>query len=182
MPSPLRGLQVVDALGVFYRENDGTLMVADEFEGTRDVEAILAKFLGEQVQILAHHRPVEPHDLARWGGGCCLFERAGHCPYGHHDTPQRLFAVQANGKLEHTDAWSVVKEDQSTDLHLNFLVGHRAQLLVLRPPELEGINTRIDSLQEEPLEKMSLEELSSKLRATRDLLEEVNRLKDKIDV
>lgn len=157
-------------------------MVADEFEGTRDVESVLTKFVGQRVRLMAHHRPNEPHDSRRWGGGSCLFERAGHCPFGHHDSPHNLFAVQASGVLrrEH-DGWIVEHDGQSLELHLGLLVGHRGQILVLRPANIVGIDDRVASVQGDDLESMSIDQLSSKLHETRDLLAEINRLKDEID-
>lgn len=157
-------------------------MVADEFEGTRDVGTLLTKFVGQRVQLMAHHRPTEPHDPTRWGGGCCLFERAGHCPFGHHDAPQQLFAVQLSGVLRRDQgAWSVERDVDTFELHLDFLVGHRGQILVLRPANLAEIDDKVASLQGS-LENLSVEQLASKLNETRDLLTEINRLKDEIDV
>ncbi len=158
-------------------------MVADEFEGTRDVETVLTNFVGQRVQIMAHHRPNEPHDSTRWGGGSCLFERAGHCPFGHHDAPQQLFAVQASGILRRDqDGWSLDRGAETLELHLSLLVGHRGQIIVLRPASDEKINERVSALQEDSLDTMPLEQLSSKLVETRDLIAEINRLKDEIDV
>jgi hypothetical protein len=182
MSVSLRGLRVVDVLGVFYREQDGSLMVADEFEGTRDVGQILVDFVDQRVQFMAHHLPVEPHDLSRWGGGSCLFERAGHCHFGHHETPQQLFTVQASGVLRRdASGWSIEQDDNMLELRLEFLVGHRSQILVLRPPDVGGLGKRVSTVQGDALEGMTIEQLSAKMQETRDLLVTINRLKDEID-
>lgn len=68
------------------------------------------------------------------------------------------------------------------ELRLDLLIGHRSQLLLVRPQATEEIRERVASLQQENLDNLSIEQLTAKLRSTRDLLETVNRLKDEIDV
>lgn len=191
MPEALQGLRVASVLGVFYRENgalfdDGrqpVLMVADESDGTLSVDQLLQRFVGEVVQVVAHHLPLEPHDTTRWGGGSCLFEKAGHCPFGHHEQPGLLFTFAASGRLELTEeGWALSSEERSLNINLHHLIGHRGQVIVLHVPSLGEIEERARKVHEGNPETMSLEELSSKLHDARDLLLTVNRLKDELDV
>lgn len=181
MPTFSQGLKIVDVLGVFYREADGTLMVADEFEGTRDVETILRKFVGEHVRILAHHLPTQPHDSSRWGGGSCLFEAAGHCPFGHHEDPRQLFTLSVSGQLSEDGGWCAKMGDDVAGLHLNLLVGHRSQLVLVRPADVAAIDERIRNVHEGDPKDLTMDELLTKLTDARDLLADINRLKDEID-
>lgn len=189
MPEALQGLRVASVLGVFYRDSAAladeeaphVLMVADESDGTMSVEQLLQRFAGDLVQVVAHHLPLEPHDAARWGGGSCLFEKAGHCPFGHHEHPNLLFTLQASGILRRIDdGWEVASDKGVTRLDLHHLVGHRGQLVVLRAPALEEIEERMRKVNEGVPEEMSLDDLTAKLHDARDLLTTINRLKDEI--
>lgn len=178
MTSPLKGLKVVDALGAFYRDA-GRLMVADEFEGTRDVDEILRRFEGHEVRLLAHHRPPDFPLRDRWGAGCCLLENTGRCHYGHHDDPRLLFTFNAAGVLRREgDDWVVEKSDgERLRAHVNFLVGHRSQIVVTSMPDLEGIDEKIRSFDPSNLDPSNLDELTGRLQELRDFLQQVNELK-----
>lgn len=180
MPEPFTGLKVVDFLGVFYRE-EGRLMVADEYEGGRDVGAELDAYVGREVRLLAHHRPQEPHDEARWGGGCCLLEPGGRCHFGHHDDPRRLFTFNSVGVLRRPDGrWILEREDEQVECLVDMLVGHRSQVVVTTIPDLEGIDEKVKSFDPSSLEGATLEEMSEKLTEMREFLAEINQLKNDV--
>ena len=178
MPTPLTGLKIVDVLGVFYRE-DGRLMVADEFEGTRDVDEILRGFEGHEVRLLAHHRPPEPHLPGRWGAGCCQLENTGRCHYGHHDDAKRLFMFNSVGTLRaEGQDWVVEKEGgERMSAHVDFLVAHRSQIVVTSIPDLESIDEKVKSFDPSDLDPSNLDELTGRLREVRDFLRQIDELK-----
>jgi len=181
MTEPLRGLKVVDVLGVFYRE-DGRLMVADEFEGARDVDAVLRKFGDREVRVLAHHRPHEPHDGARWGGGCCVLENSGRCHFGHHERPDALYTFNGVGTLRADgERWVLDGDGDPVDCRLGFLEGHRAQIVVTSIPNLEQIDETVRSFDPSNLENATLDELTEQLADMRDYLADLERLKNDID-
>ena len=182
-----QGLTIVDILGVFYRE-DGRLMVADEFEGVRDVDDILCKFEGQEVRVLAHHRPHEPHDEARWGAGCCMLENTGECHFGHHELPQNLYMFNGVGHLRADGGrWllDVRGEDdvvqETRDARVGFLEAHRAQIIVTSIPHVDQIEEKVRSFDPSNLENATLEELSAQLGEMRDYLAELHRLKNDAD-
>lgn len=177
MPDPFAGLRVVDVLGTFYREN-GRLLVADEFEGVRDVDAMLADFVDMQVRILAHHRPREPHDSARWGGGCCYLENTGQCHFGHHEDPSRLFVFDGGGILKFlAGRWKL----DDTEMWLDALLGHRSQIVVMTAPDVDVISEGVAALDPDNMTNPTLDDLLERLRQTRDFVEQINDLKSKID-
>lgn len=181
MTEQLQGLMVVDVLGVFYRD-DLRLMVADEFEGTRDVDAVLAKFEGQHVRLLVHHRPLNPPDNSRWGGGCCLLQNTGHCPFGHHEDAGRVFAFSCAGTLEREGSgWRIKGIEGPLDVPLESLIAHRGQIILLRSPDLDALQDKVDSLDPSNLKGSSIDDLYTRLNEIRDTLVDVNRLKDGID-
>jgi len=178
MTTPLKGLKVVDALGAFYRDGD-RLMVADELEGTRDVDKILSAFEGHEVRLLAHHRPPDVPLRDRWGAGCCLLENTGRCHYGHHDDPGLLFAFDSVGVLRREkDDWIVERSDgERLRVYVNFLVGHRSQVVVTSIPDLESIDEKIKSFDPSNLDPTNLEDLTGRLHEIREFLQQVESLK-----
>jgi hypothetical protein len=182
MPEPSNGLQVKDFLGVFYRE-DRRLMVADEFEGARDVDAELRAYAGQEIRLVAHHRPLEPVDESRWGGGCCMLEGTGRCHFGHHEDPRRAFVFNARGVLrERDDLWVLEQENEELECLVECLVGHRSQIIVVTVPDVETLEERIQGVQDDSPEGKTIDELRQQITETRDLLTEINRLKNEIDV
>jgi hypothetical protein len=182
MEEQSKGLKVKDFLGVFYRE-DRRIMVADEFEGARDVDEELSEYEGQHLRLVAHHRPLEPVDESRWGGGCCMLENSGRCPFGHHEDPRRAFVFNARGVLrKRDDLWILEQESGELECLVECLVGHRSQIIVITVPDVESLEDRIREIQDESPEGKTIDELRQKIEQTRDLLSEINRLKDDIDV
>lgn len=182
MTEQLQGLKVVDVLGVFYRDSL-RLMVADEFEGTRDVDVILAAFEGQVVRLLVHHRPASPPDRTRWGGGCCLLENTGWCPFGHHEDTQRVFFFNCAGELQRRPGgWQIQAGGEILEVPLECLVAHRGQIIVVRTPDMDSIQRKVDGLDPSNLENASIDELYTRLNDIRNALTDINRLKDGIDV
>lgn len=181
MAGTLTGLKVVDLLGVFYREG-GRLMVADEIDGTRCVDEELSRYEGVEVRVLAHHRPAEPHDPARWGGGCCLLQASGACHFGHHEDATRLYTFNGVGILRaEGPQWLLAGASGDDELLVGMLEGHRSQIVLTTIPNLEGIDEKIRSFDPSTLEGATLEELTEKLTEMRDFLAEVDRLKNDIN-
>lgn len=183
MAETTTGLRVVDLLGVFYRGEDRGLRVADEFEGARDVDAVLGSFSGVRVRLLAHHRPTEPPDPARWGGGCCLLENTGRCHFGHHEDPRRLFSFNGGGVLRTADGeWLLEDDATATTVWLDALLGHRSQIVVMSSPDMGRIEEDVAGLDPGDMQDTTIDDLLARLRRTRDLIEHINDLKSKIDV
>jgi len=141
--------------GIFYVEA-GNMFVPGNDEPLQD---ILAPFIDEGVLVVVHHHPPNNQlDLEHWGAGSCMWEPTGHCPYGHHDEPHKLFAVEMRGTLrrEGTD-WFVGTEK----LDLTPLEGHLSRLVVtlLEPPA-----SLTDSLDDIDPMKVDPEELTMRLR------------------
>lgn len=179
----MTGLKVLDLIGVFYRQ-DGHLMVADEFEGAQKVATRLESLVGHEVRLLAHHRPTEPPDRTRWGGGCCHLENTGECPWGHHDNPDTLFMYNGHGVLRiEGDQWFLEKEDGSKqEIRTHFLEAHRSQIVVTSIPNLEQINEKVRSFDPSKLENANIDELTDQLGQIRDMLEQIHSLQKNIDV
>lgn len=176
----LEKLKVLDLLGVFYEEN-GRIMVADEYDGTRDVIEDLSPYFGQTFRLLAHHRPTEPVDNTRWGGGCCLYESSGFCPFGHHANPQHLYTFQAVGVLEcGGDTIRVVGEETKTP-ELAYLVGHRSQIVMINRPDMGDIDEKVKSFDPSGLENASVDELIERASALRDFITEIQSLAKDID-
>jgi hypothetical protein len=183
MSEPFKGLKIVDILGVFYRE-DGCLMAADEFEGARDVDAVLREFDGIHVRVLAHHRPHEPHDKARWGGGCCVLENSGSCHFGHHERPDAIYTFNGVGRLRSDgERWVLdpLDEGDVQDCRVGLLVGHRSQIVVTSIPDFDQIDEKVKSFDPSDLEDATLEDLTDRLGEMRDYLAELNRLKNDVN-
>jgi len=177
-------MEVVNLLGVFY-EHEGKLMVADEHEGAQDVAAVMAAVATElPVHVLAHHRPPEPPMKERWGGGSCHLEGSGNCPAGHHeqDRHQWIYMFNATGRLETDDEGFVViaKDGVPHPIRTDFLVGHRAQFVVVSIPDFEQMAEKVRSMNPNNLRDAKLEDLQGRASEIRDYLEEINRLKDKL--
>lgn len=149
-------------------------MVADEFDGTREVRQALSSFEGHRLRVLAHHRPPEPIQQDRWGGGSCMFEGQGECPFGHHANPNHLFTFNKVGELRHRfldgrDAWVVGADDLEVDL----LVGHRSQITIINLPDFEEIDRKVQSFNPDTLEGSSVDEMIEHVSSLRDYLSQL---------
>jgi len=171
-----KGLQVVDLIGVFYEEG-GRLKVADEYDGAVDVFKALESVVGDETRLLAHHRPLEPIDEKRWGGGCCLYEPAGHCPFGHHERPQDLYTFNEIGKLRVEDEKLFVGDGEC---FVEYLVGHRSQIVITTIPDVDEIDEKVKSFDPSNIENPTLENLTERLSDLREFLFDLNKLKNKL--
>lgn len=179
MGEPYKGLQVVDLIGVFYEE-DGHLFVADEFDGAVDVAKALEPVMGDELRLLAHHRPAEPMDKERWGGGCCYLENTGHCPFGHHEKPLDLYTFNAVGvlRVEGVKMYIDTGDEGSKEVLVDFLTGHRSQIVITTIPKIEEIKEKVKSFDPSNIENPTLENLTERLSELRDFLEKMNSLKN----
>lgn len=180
MGQPYQGLQVVDLIGVFYEE-DGRLMVADEFDGAQDVLKVFEPLEGQQLRLLAHHRPIEPMDKERWGGGCCFFEKYGQCPFGHHEKPLDLYSFNAVGNLRVEGMRMLIDtpEEDTSEVLVNLLTGHRSQIVVTSIPNLEDLAEKVKSFDPSNIKNPTFEDLTDRLSELRNFLSTMNDLKDK---
>jgi len=176
-----KGLQVLDLIGVFYKDGE-RLMVADEFDGARDVLEVLEPVVGVEVRFLAHHRPQDPPDTERWGGGCCFLENTGHCHFGHHEDPQDLFTFNRVGVLRVEGPMLFIDENgDATTCVTEALTGHRSQIVVTSIPNLDEIDTKVKSFDPSNIENPTLENLTERLSEMREYLFELDKLKNDID-
>lgn len=182
MAETFKGLKVKDFLGVFYRE-DRRLMLADEFEGSRDVDAEIRAYVGQEIRLVAHHRPLEPVDDSRWGGGCCMLENLGHCHFGHHEDPRRAFTFNSKGVLRVGDdgRWILERDDDQVECLVEALVGHRSQIVVTTVPDIEALDEKVKSFDPSKTNPQTLHELTDQISQMRDTIAEINRLKNDID-
>ena len=111
-----------------------------------------------------------------------MLEPSGHCHFGHHEDPRRAFTFHAKGVLRVEDErWFLTRENDEIECLAECLIGHRSQIIVTTIPDEEALNEQIKELDSESLEGKTIDELTSKLTETRDLLTEINRLKNDID-
>lgn len=117
--------------GVFYKNGVDLVCIGDK--GKDSVGENLSSFVGQRVQIAAHHFPPNSSNMGAWGGGSCLWQTSGHCPAGHHERPSWLYNVSAEGLLQESESgWDVVVFGGAT-ITLPFshmLPGHHARVLV----------------------------------------------------
>lgn len=126
---------------------------------------------------------MEPVDENRWGGGCCVLENSGHCHFGHHEDPRKAFVFNVSGVLRVEDGrWYLDREDDQVECLVEFLVGHRSQIIVTTVPDLEALEEKVRSLDPSRSEAKTIDELTDQLTEMRDTLTEINRLKNDIDV
>jgi hypothetical protein len=143
--------------GIFYRSGtpypDAKGALKDGFEDLRvqpptghsvPVYDALKEFVGRKIRLSAHQMPTKPIDPARWGGGCCLWQPVGYCPYGHHKRPGRLYNQAGEGELVYKKcsggwalrdpdgAWEMVPLSHALDGH----VGRIVVATVLSPEQL----------------------------------------------
>jgi hypothetical protein len=178
-----RGLRVLDLLGVFYLDSD-QLKVADEFEGTKNLQQAFSSLEGRKVRLLAYHAPPDPPAKDRWGAGSCLLEPSGRCPFGHHEDPNNLFQFDSTGVLFVSDCRVGVVQDTGAKVEVpeQFLIGHRARVLVMAFPDLDGVKAKVESLNPDNLESQDLDSLQENLKQVRNYLLDIQALKNNIDV
>jgi hypothetical protein len=182
MPDTTAALRVIDLLGVFYEE-DTHLMVVDEFDGSKNVDEVLSTFQDSETRLLAHHRPHEPHDKTRWGGGCCHLENTGECHFGHHERPDSIYTFNASGILRREEGdWVIEKEDGSKlKVYTKVLVAHRSQIVITSVPDLSQIEEKVKSFDPSNLDGASLDELTDQLKDMKSYLEQLHKLQKNID-
>jgi hypothetical protein len=183
------GFQAVLLEGVFFlgedpypdahgtvREGFLNLWVKLGEQTPRSVYEALRPFLGERVRFAAHHVPQMPLDPGRWGGGSCLWEPGGHCPYGHHSNPTGLFNFTGEGvlvyDLDHgtcTGGWWLEQFDGNrTMLPLaHALSGHHGRVAVATAMTVEDMRASL----EEAGDVGSVEAIGEKVADLRDLVE-----------
>lgn len=143
----MKDFQAILLEGVFYTSEeiypDSKGQISEGFCDLRvqgqkkSVYETLASFVGQRVRIAIHQLPEMPPDLLRWGGGSCLWQDAGHCPFGHHETPHRIYNVSGEGillyDLDHkanSGGWWIQRFDGVQEILplAHALVGHRGRV------------------------------------------------------
>ena len=182
MTEPLKGLEVVNLIGVFYWEGD-RLMVADEFDGSRDVGHDLEALVGHEIRLLAHHRPVEPINKSRWGGGCCFLENTGECHFGHETNPGNLYTFNGVGvlRIEGPRFFLDAEGYEPKECTLRFLTGHRSQIVVTSIPDMDGISEKVRGFDPSNIKEPTLDNLTERLTEMRDFILELDKLKNDLD-
>lgn len=155
-------------------------MVADEFDGVQDVLKAFEPLMKDEMRLLAHHRPLEPMDQERWGGGCCYFETTGKCHFGHHDNPLSLYSFNYAGKMrvEGTEIYIDTAEGEAKQCFVEFLVGHRSQIVVTTIPNLEDFDEKVKSFDPSNIENPTIENLTERLSELSKFMAEMNDLKN----
>jgi hypothetical protein len=145
--------------------------------GPRDttVEAELRPLVGKRVRLAMHHLPPNLHNLNpdKWGGGSCLWQPSP-CPAGHHERPDYLFNLSAEGVLwdrEKYDGWCIERLDGTIlDLPFRKMAGHHGRLAAATLIDVEKMR---DALTPEAL--AGVEGLSVQADALREMLERMRR-------
>ena len=155
--------------GVFYVEG-GSLFVPGN---DAPVAEILEPFLDQQVLVVVHHQPPSVFDVEHWGAGCCMWESMGHCPYGHHHEPHKLFSANLRGVLwRDGQDWFVGQQK----LDLGPLEGHISRLVItlLEPPDaLTQSLDDIDPMTVDPKDlEMRLNKLSTIMSGLSSIIDE----------
>lgn len=183
----MSGFHAILLEGVFYlgdepypdvngetREGYTDLLVPHR-DGPKSVYDELLPLVGSKVRVAAHHLPMLPIDPARWGGGCCMFQEMGHCPFGHHEHPGRLFNVSEEGILvydiDHSRSeggWWVERFDGTrVPLPLaHALVGHQSRVAAATALAIDEMKDAVAESGMDPVEA-----LGGKITEMRDLAE-----------
>jgi len=156
------------------------LMVRRDTGSPVSVYDTLLPLVGERIQFSTHHLPSMPPDINRWGGGPCFWEDVGHCPFGHHETPGRLFNIAGEGILSYdlnhatgSGGWWLDKFDGTrTMLPLSWaLVGHRGRVAAATTLSVEQMRESLLSSGRGG----DIEALGAKITDLRDLMEQLSK-------
>lgn len=158
--------------GIFYHDDEGTFMVQPYRGQKACVKDTLDALRGENVRIAIQHLPQMPLDPQSWGGGSCLHQQRGYCPFGHHKDPHSILNFVAEGGLltptELSSDWFVRSFDGiERRLPLGDLLGHHGRLAAATMFSVEDIK---DKLAEAGMLD-SVEGLGSQIGDLRGLLE-----------
>ena len=186
----MRGFHAILLEGVFYlgdmpypdvhgeiREGYNDLLCPSK-SGPKSVYDELLPLVGQKVRVAAHHLPQLPIDANRWGGGSCMLQRTGYCPFGHHENPGRLFNISTEGilvyDLDHANAeggWWVEQFD-GTRVALplaHALVGHQSRVAAATATAIDEMRDVVTQSGMEPVESLGnqvndLTDLAERLR------------------
>lgn len=163
--------------GIFYHDEQGTLMVQPYRGPKAVVNDALDPLRGENVRIAIQHLPQMPLDPQSWGGGSCLNQQQGHCSFGHHKDPHAILNVTAEGELqtpaESSSDWFVRSFDGiERRLPLGDLVGHHGRVAAATMFSVEEIKDKLaeagmlDSVEGLGVQVDNLRDLLERLRGT----------------
>ncbi len=135
-------MQVLSFIGLVYLKDDVPFLIDDD-HGEKNLEKGLRAFVGTNVTLLFQHEPEKPLDPSKWGGGCCMWQRTGKCPSGHHDRPGYLHVFSQKGSLrEEGGKWFVSKEQ----IRIDMFNGHRCRFVVVPDIEKESLLSDLGQL------------------------------------
>jgi len=118
--------------GVFYKKSGQMLVKQDTYPEPTVLAEKLEPLLDKKIQITVHHWPPTPVIQDRWGGGCCMWEKTGRCPAGHHKNPAFLLNFSKTGVLQRTgDSFWLQVGDTVETLPLDKMEGHIGRIIAV---------------------------------------------------
>jgi len=157
------------------------LMVAPPHGAPQSVYKALEPLIGQRVQLAMHHVPPMPIDATRWGGGSCLLEPTGYCPFGHHNDPNRMFNLAMDGVLvydmDHKKGeggwWLQTFDGKKTMLPLtHVLLGHRGRIAAASITAVEEMRDALEATGN----LAAVEDLGQKANDLQDLLSRLKQV------
>lgn len=159
--------------GLFLAEGDKTYVA---YPNGRKVwfDAILAQYVGQEVQFSMHFLPpngIQPHLP---GAGSCQYPNGEGCPVGHEKNPTRMLSYVKRGVLR-ASPWSVDGIDGTTSpVPVSAMVNHFGRVAVISVTEMEKAMESLGQLEEKALDEalsasgVQAEELEQMLEKVRD--------------
>lgn len=120
----------------------------------RDVSEALDALEDRQVRLAVMHVPPDGIKPGEWGGGCCAWQQAGHCPAGHHENPDRVLVFTCDGVLLKAEAegaslsqaWALSKFDGSIQrVPLTMMPGHYGRVIGATTDAVEQMRDKLAS-------------------------------------
>jgi len=131
--------------GLFYIQDGILLVKRDADPDPIIVDNALEPIKDLRVQFTAHHWPPTPVDQKRWGGGCCMWEKSGKCPAGHHENPAYLLHFASSGVLKKIDeSWWLEEGGVLESIPLEKLDGHLGRIVAVTLIDAESFGKDLD--------------------------------------
>jgi len=119
----LPGLYCFILEGLFFW-GEGSFLCQTE-EKCWKVKEVLLPLENKEVDLFLCHKPPNPPQLDRWGGGSCFWQPSGKCPAGHHNLSSVLLRVKERGILvDVRGEWHIRNERGLICLPFKMLEGH----------------------------------------------------------
>ncbi len=156
------------------------LVVRDDNGVEQDVSEALEALEGRQVRLAVMHVPPDGIKPDEWGGGCCAWENAGHCPAGHHEYPERVLVFTCDGMLQKAEAegssqsqaWALSKFDGGIQrVPLTMMPGHYGRIVGATTDAVEQMRDRLANLSPD----QQVESLTGQAGELREMLEKLRK-------